>query len=173
MLLFSHGKEKLRLETEGKSGEKDGLLKKLFYRVYLGGWWKPIICVSWAIFPCWPTRERSVFDMPVVLEKMAGVRVFLFHIDLQSAQCVPAGRAEMLSSRFYTSGMEREKKTWMSDSLRPKERKRRWNGSVFGSNESLHVLFFHSVFTALVQDGFFNISFTSSAVHTVNKRQPN
>lgn len=30
-------------------------------------WWKTIICVPWAIFPHWPTSERSVFDMPVVL----------------------------------------------------------------------------------------------------------
>lgn len=45
-------------------------------------WWKTIICVPWAIFPCWPTRQRSVFDMPVVLEKKgrtAGVWV-LFSI---------------------------------------------------------------------------------------------
>lgn len=32
-------------------------------------WWNTIIYVPWAIFPCWPTREHSVFDMPVVLEK--------------------------------------------------------------------------------------------------------
>lgn len=37
--------------------------------VYLEGLVKTIICVPWAVFPCRPARERSVFDMPVVLEK--------------------------------------------------------------------------------------------------------
>lgn len=35
-------------------------------------WWKTIICVPWAIFPCWPTSEKSVFDMPVVWKRRAG-----------------------------------------------------------------------------------------------------
>lgn len=54
----------------------------------------------------------------MVSEKMAGVRVFLFHIDLQRAGWVSTGRAETLSSRFSTSRTEREKKSGMSDSLK-------------------------------------------------------
>lgn len=70
--------------------------------------------------------------------------------------------------------MEREKKTWWSDSLkkreRLKERKCRWNGSVYGSNESLYGLFFHSVLAAHVQDVFQDlplIHFPVFSVHTV------
>lgn len=74
-LLFAVGQESV-----GKFGGKDGYFFWVVFILRL--WWKTIICVPWAIFPRWPASERSVFDMPVVLEekgRTAGVWV-LFSI---------------------------------------------------------------------------------------------
>ena len=71
---------------------------------------------------------------------MAGRRACESSFPYTSTPWVSTARAEMLSAKLYTRWMEREKKTWWSDSLK-KERKCRWQGSVY---ESLHVLFFHS-----------------------------
>ncbi len=83
---FSTAKSSLKAPLHCRAGVWGEIWREgwvFFWVVFiLRLWWKTIICVPWAIFPCWPASERSVFDMPVVLEKKgrtAGVWV-LFSI---------------------------------------------------------------------------------------------
>lgn len=144
----------------GNLGGKSGYFFWIMFILRL--WWKTIICVPWAIFPCWPTSRYSVFDIPVVLEKegQGDGRVsapFPYRSAICSMGLDRPNSSSAIQWILYKRDGNRKRRldgvtVWERERL--KGRKCRWNGSVDGSNDSLHVLFFQSVFVALVQDVF-------------------
>lgn len=88
---------------------------------------KAIICILRAIFTCWPTREHSVFDMPVVLAKKGRSACLWVYFPYRSVIC-SAGFDRQSWNAIQWFLEREERRTRWSDRLKRSEKMQiKWN----------------------------------------------